>query len=113
MPPSARTRSRKKTPAKKSAAKKPVAKKAAAKKPAAKKAAARKSVTHSTTRVTIGPAVEIHPRAMPESAFAPIDFEARQERMRVKRRHPGLGGGAESAKPRSKPSDVPPTTVKP
>lgn len=103
MPPSVKNRSRKK----------PVTKKAAAKKSAAKKTTAPKSVTHSTTRVTIGPAVEIRPRAMPESAFAPIDFEARQERMRMKRRHPGLGGRAESAKPRSKPSDVPPTTVKP
>jgi hypothetical protein len=78
---------------------------------ASKKPARKRSATHTTTRVIIGPALEILPRALPESAFAPVDFEARQERMRVKRRRPGLKGP--QTKPRTKPSDVPPTTVKP
>ena len=74
--------------------------------------AKKKSVRLTTTTVTIGPPVQMAPAGgpQPESAFMPVDFEARQEGLRAKR----LKGGAiaeAKTKTKKKPVEVPPTKI--
>jgi hypothetical protein len=72
----------------------------------------KKSVSYATTSVTIGAPVKMAPTGgpQPEGAFLPVDFQARQDAMGLKRRTGKPLAGTKSTT-KKKPTDVPPTTV--